>query len=61
MAWGFQVHVSMVMLPIMLRTQGSMPLDPRAINGAWWLKESNLPFDVRMHATNKMGSEVLSS
>ena len=61
MAWGFQVHVSMVMLPIMFWTQRSMTFDPRAINGAWWRKESNLPFDVRMHATNKMGSEALSS
>ena len=32
---GFQAYVSMVMLPIMLWTQRSMTLDPRAINGAW--------------------------
>ena len=53
MAWRFQAYVSIVMLPIMFWTQRSMSFDSRAINGAWWLKESNLPFDIKMHATNK--------
>ena len=32
---GVSGNVSMVTLPIMFCTQGSMAIDPRAINGAW--------------------------
>mgnify|MGYP003702484299 CR=1 FL=1 len=57
---GFQAHVSSVMFPIMCWTQGSMALDPRAINCAWWPEWSSLPFDVKMHAITQMRTKTLS-